>query len=110
MKKKSKATEAAQTNSKGVNKDTHFSSQYQVVYTSFMQQPKTMLDVFLQTGILRANVCRYVAIMKKEGVIQLIRKDKDRSTGYMAGYYSTDKKLFLNSSNKQFDLFEEVLK
>ena len=40
----------------------------------------------------------------------LIRKDKDRSTGYMAGYYSTDKKLFLNSSNKQFDLFEEVLK
>lgn len=108
MKKKSKAAEAAII--KGTNKDTHFSSQYQVVYTSFMQQPKTMLDVFLQTGILRANVCRYVAIMKKEGVIQLIRKDKDRSTGYMAGYYSTDKKLFLNSSNKQFDLFEEVLK
>ena len=109
MKKKLKATEAAQTNIEGVNKDTHFLSQYQVVYTSFMQQPKTMLDVSLETGILRANICRYVAEMEDKGIIRLIRKGEDIHTKATAGYYTTNKELFPKLElDRQLDFWKEV--
>ncbi|MDR1054873.1 MAG: hypothetical protein LBL90_03415, partial [Prevotellaceae bacterium] len=51
------------------NKDTHFDTQYQTVYQSLKERPKTMLEVSLETGILRANICRYVADMKEKGYI-----------------------------------------
>ena len=61
------------------DKDSGFRSQYQIVYQSFKERPKTMLDVFLETGILRANICRY---------------------------YTTDKILFREVEDKQLKLWE----
>lgn len=87
-------------------KDKDFRTQYQIVYQSFSERPKTMLDVFLETGILRANICRYVADMKDKGLIQMLYKMDDAHTRCKAGYYTTDKALFHEVDDKQLKLWE----
>lgn len=87
-------------------KDMDFRTQYQIVYQSFKEQPKTMLDVFLETGILRANICRYVVDMEDKGLIQLLYKMDDVHTRRKAGYYTTDKALFREINSKQLKLWE----
>ena len=57
-----KRKKAASTTTHSLNKHdkgNEFQTQYQIVYQSFKEHPKTMLDVSLETGILRANICRY---------------------------------------------------
>lgn len=106
MEQKKRATEAAHLNFNG-GKDNDFVAQYKVVYQSFMERPKTMLDVFLETGILRANICRYVADMEEKGLIQLLYKMDDEHTKYKAGYYTTNIALFRKAKNdKQLNLWE----
>ena len=41
--------------------DTNFQAQMQRVFAALYRQPKTMLMASIETGILRANICRYVA-------------------------------------------------
>lgn len=106
MEEKKRVTEAAPINLNG-SKDTDSIAQYQVVYQSFMEKPKTMLDVFLETGILRANICRYVADMEDKGLIQLLYKMDDEHTKCKAGYYTTNKALFHKIDDKQLKLWEE---
>lgn len=89
------------------DKDNGSETQYQIVYHSFLKHSKTMLDVSLETGILRANICRYVADMEDKGLIQLLYKIYDKHTKRIAGYYTTNKKLFNQIGNRQFKLFEE---
>ena len=105
MTQRKKATEAAPHTNRG--KDMDFRTQYQIVYQSFLERPKTMLDVFLQTGILRANICRYVADMEDRGIIQLLYKKEDSHTKFRAGYYTTDKALFRKVKDKQYNLWED---
>lgn len=89
------------------DKYREFRAQYQIVYQSFKECPKTMLDVSLETGILRANICRYVADMENKGVIQLLYKSEDEHTRFTAGYYTTDKTLFRQEDNQQLNLWED---
>lgn len=89
------------------DKNSEFQAQYQIVYQSFKECPKTMLDVSLETGILRANICRYVADMENKGVIQLLYKSEDEHTKFTAGYYTTDKTLFRQEDNQQLNLWED---
>ena len=103
-KKKAVSSTANLPNDKG--KDNEFRLQYQIVYQSFNERPKTMLDVSLETGILRANICRYVANMKDKGLIQLLYKKNDQHTKFTAGYYTTDKRLFREINNRQYKLWE----
>lgn len=49
------------------DKDRDFLFQRQRVYQSFRERPKTMLQVSQETGIYRANICRYIHRMKAEG-------------------------------------------
>ena len=88
-------------------KAKHFQNQYQIVYQSFQQRPKTMLQISIETGILRANICRYVADMKAKGLIQLLRKGVCPITHYRAGFYSTNKTLFNKPNTKQLNLFNK---
>ena len=44
----------------------HFEAQMKRVFAALYKQPKTMLMVSIETGILRANICRYVAEWGKE--------------------------------------------
>ena len=92
---------------KDKGKDMDFRTQYKIVYQSFLERPKTMLDVFLQTGVLRANICRYVADMEDRGIIQLLYKKEDSHTKFRAGYYTTDKALFQKIKDKQYNLWED---
>ena len=45
---------------KGQGKSTHFQAQIKRVFAALYRQPKTMLMVSIETGILRANICRKV--------------------------------------------------
>jgi len=87
-------------------KDTHFISQYKTVYQSFLERPKTMLQVSIETGILRANICRYIADMEDKGLIQVIRKGYCPYTKFRAGFYSTDEALFKKPDVSQLNLFD----
>jgi hypothetical protein len=49
------------------DKDSNFTAQYKRVRLSFSERPKTMLEVSIETGILRANICRYVRAMESKG-------------------------------------------
>ena len=59
---------------KGQGKSTHFQAQMKRVFAAFYSQPKTMLMVSIETGILRANICRYVAKWHKQNRIAMVRK------------------------------------
>lgn len=48
-------------------KDKHFEVQMKRVFAAFKRKPSTMLMVSIETGILRANICRYVAKWQKQG-------------------------------------------
>lgn len=105
-----KRKKAASTTTHSFNthdKGNEYRSQYQTVFQSFKEHPKTMLDVSLETGILRANICRYVADMEDKGLIQLLYKTEDEHTRFTAGYYTTDKELFNQVDNQQLKLFGE---
>jgi hypothetical protein len=75
-------------------KDKHFEAQMQKVFAAFYKQPKTMLMVSIETGILRANICRYVAQWKKDNRIRIVRKGICPITKHRAGFYTTNPELF----------------
>ena len=79
---------------KGQGKDTHFQAQKQRVFTAIYRQPKTMLMVSIETGILRANLCRYFAEWEKENRICIVRKGICPISKHRAGFYTTNPELF----------------
>jgi hypothetical protein len=79
---------------KGRGKDKHFEVQMKRVFMAFKRKPSTMLMVSIETGILRANICRYVATWKKSNKIQLFKQGLCKVSKHRAGYYSTDTNLF----------------
>jgi len=86
-------------------KDTHFVTQYKTVFQSFKERPKTMLEVSIETGILRANICRYIRTMRKSEQMQVIRKGFFPITKHIAGFITTDKNLFQKPKVQQLKLF-----
>ncbi|MDR2385543.1 MAG: hypothetical protein LBD80_07800 [Tannerella sp.] len=65
-----------------------------------------MLQVSIETGILRANICRYIAEMEGKGYIRVIRKGYCPYTQSRAGFYSTDEALFTKPYDGQLTLFD----
>lgn len=55
-----------------------------------MGHPKTMLQVSIETGILRANICRYVGEMRKRNQIQIVHRGLCPITKHRAGFLTTD--------------------
>lgn len=78
----------------GQDKDKHFEAQQIKVFESFKRQPSTMLMVSIETGILRANICRYVSEWQKSKSIVLLSEGICKISKHRAGYYSTDPTLF----------------
>lgn len=78
----------------GQDKDKHFGAQQVKVFEAFKRQPSTMLMVSIETGILRANICRYVSEWQKRKRILLLREGICKISKHRAGYYSTDTTLF----------------
>ena len=75
-------------------KSTHFQAQMKRVFAALYRQPKTMLMVSIETGILRANICRYVAEWGKENRICIVRKGICPISKHRAGFYTTNPELF----------------
>lgn len=75
-------------------KGTVFQAQMKRVFAAFYRQPKTMLMVSIETGILRANICRYVAEWEKENSIKVVRKGICPISKHRAGFYTTNPHLF----------------
>jgi hypothetical protein len=72
----------------------NFQAQMKRVFAALYRQPKTMLMVSIETGILRANICRYVAEWEKENSIKLVRKGICPISKHRAGFYTTNPQLF----------------
>lgn len=78
-------------------KDKHFEVQMKRVFAAFKRKPSTMLMVSIETGILRANICRYIAKWQKQGSIHLLKQGLCKVSKHRAGYYTTDTNLFTQS-------------
>ena len=72
----------------------HFEVQMKRVFAAFKRKPSTMLMVSIETGILRANICRYVAKWQKSNSIHLLKQGLCKVSKHRAGYYNTDPNLF----------------
>jgi hypothetical protein len=73
------------------NENKRFASQMKITFEAFQKQPKTMFMVEVETGINRANICRYIAKWEKQNLIYLAKFDLCKISKYRAGYYTTDK-------------------
>lgn len=76
------------------SKNTHFQAQMKRVFKAFEPEPKTMLQVSFETGILRANICRYVAKWRRQRKIQVARFGLCPITKHRAGFYTTNPDFF----------------
>ena len=74
------------------------------VFQSLKEAPKTRLQVALELGILRGNVCYFIRDFRKAGRVAVFKKGKDPITGHKAEYLTTDTALF--PENNQKGLFD----
>lgn len=72
------------------SKDKAFEIQTKRVYKAFFEAPKTMLMVSKETGILRANICRYVSKLRKHDNIAEVKKGLCKISNHKAGYLTTN--------------------
>jgi hypothetical protein len=63
-------------------------------FEAFGKEPKTMLQVAKETGILRGNICRYVASFRKLGKIVQVKQGTCPISKHSAAFFSTDPKYF----------------
>ncbi len=85
------------------SKDNGFEAQMKIVFKAFYEQPKTMLMVSNETGILRANICRYVANWRQFNRIEPVKTDYCKITKHLADYLTTNPSHFPKSD--QLELF-----
>lgn len=76
------------------SKSTVFQAQMKRVFAAFQKQPKTMLAVSVETGILRANICRFIAIWRKSGLVKVAKYGICPISKHRAGFYTTNQELF----------------
>ena len=79
---------------KGRSEYKKLQAQMKRVFAALYRQPKTMLMVSIETGILRANICRYVAELERENCIKIVRKGICPISKHRAGFYTTNPELF----------------
>ncbi|HKK43878.1 MAG TPA: hypothetical protein VJ964_00025 [Balneolaceae bacterium] len=77
-------------------------------FEAFRERPKTMMEVSIETGIIRPNICRYISKWEKQGKIVLVKEDTCPITKHKAGFYSTDPTYFpdIDPEPELFDIPE----
>ncbi len=78
----------------------NFQAQMKRVFAALYREPKTMLMVTIETGILRANICRYVAGWSNKNQIKVKSKGVCPISKHIAGFYTTNPELFPKSLSK----------
>ncbi|HLO55654.1 MAG TPA: hypothetical protein VK169_15280 [Saprospiraceae bacterium] len=84
-------------------KDSRLQAQFQIVFNGFLKSPYTMKELSIITGIDRANICRYVRILRLAGKIAVYKKGYCSITKHKANLYTTNPKFMTIS--KQLKLF-----
>ena len=77
--------------------------QINVVFNAFFEYPKTMKEVYIETGIVRESICRYKKTLILQNRISLICYRKCKVTNRNVGAYSTNPDCFVKSN--QLKLF-----
>ena len=85
--------------------DNHFTTQYLLTYNSFFQQPQSMKELSVTSGIDRANLCRYVRTMRLLKAIAVYKRSHCSITKRLVNKYTTNPDLFPNYS-PQIKMFE----
>jgi hypothetical protein len=62
----------------------------ELVLMYFQYNIGTSLDCAFATGILRNSITYYISDLMELGLLGVVRKDKDRTTRYLAYQYSAD--------------------
>ena len=71
-------------------KDSHFEMKMKRVFATFKRNPSTLIMVSIETGNLRANICRYVVIWEKENRICMVRKGIRLISKHSVGFVTTN--------------------
>lgn len=74
----------------GHPKESKWRSQAQRVYEALLHRPMTRLQVSAATETPLQNTCRYVAELRKSGLICVVRKGVDPLSKMPAEYLSVD--------------------
>lgn len=75
-----------------------FQNQFDIVCEAFFNEPVTMKEVDVLTGIMRENICRYVHFLRKQNRIFSVNKRRCAITKRLATALSTNPKY--KDSNK----------
>lgn len=69
--------------------------QLKIVFNAFFENPKTMQEVSIETGIMRSNICWYIRYFRNQRIIALVGYRKCNITKYSkVGTYTTNPDLF----------------
>ena len=79
-----------QNRSGGVMDQEQKKAQMELVFNAFRQEPKTMLQVSAETGIMRSNITRYVAWFRKRNKITEVERGTCPISKHRAVFLSTD--------------------
>jgi ribosomal protein S17E len=83
-----------------------YHSQLKKVFQELKKEPQTMLQVSVKSGILRANICRYIRTLRKRKQVAVTKVDKCPLSNHKAQFFTTDKALF--PADPQTTMFEGV--
>jgi len=72
------------------SKGNKYYTQYLRTYKVFYQNPCTMKELEIKTGIDRANICRYVGKMRKLDIISVYKKAYCSITKRLVNQYTTN--------------------
>ena len=72
-----------------------YNNQLQKVYQILKEEPLTMKETDVKSGIMRESICRYISTLLKQGRIAITRKRKCTITGYPSvNEYTSNPDLF----------------
>lgn len=71
-----------------------YGKQLERYYFSLKDKPLTMLEASVQTGIMRENLCRYTATLRKAGLIAGLKKRQCSISKMQATEWTSDVELF----------------
>ena len=77
------------------------------VFESLKESPKTRLQISYYANVPLQNVCRFVGHLRKNGLVCIVKIDKDPLSKMRAEYLSTDERICHQcGEGKQLNMFE----
>lgn len=75
------------------SKDKKNLAQLIKVFNSFHDSPKTMKECDIETGVMRENICRFCAILRRYNLLFAVGRRKCQITKHWATIYTTNEDL-----------------